>query len=203
MRSKKQLAGALLMSMLGVPTAQGADLGLGVRTQYEVALDTPLNRTQILGAHNAWNDSGATWANQRWPLNQLLNYGIRNVDLDLHMNNGEVMLCHESCGAIYGASDNYPNELWKIRSWLDANPKAIVFVDLEDRANSQSGVTGPLLSVFGSLLYKPADKPAGRWETPREMIAKGKRVIVKSANNVYDGALVWSGALFATGAAGG
>lgn len=203
MRNKKKLVGAMMFFLLGAHAALAADLGLGMRTQYDVALDTPLNRTQILGAHNAWNDSGATWANQRWPLNQLLNYGIRNVDLDLHMNNGEVMLCHEKCGAIYGAPDNYPNELWKIRGWLDANPKAIVFVDLEDRANSQSGVVGPLTSIFGSMLYKPSDKPTGRWETPREMIAKGKRVIVKSANNVYDGAVVWSGTQFAAGAAGG
>lgn len=203
MKSKKKLAGMALTFLLGAQAALAADLGLGIRTQYDVALDTPLNRIQVLGAHNAWNDSGATWANQRWPLNQLLNYGIRNVDLDLHMNNGEVMLCHESCGAIYGAPDNYPGELAKIRSWLDANPKAIIFIDLEDRASHQAGVTGPLLSTFGSLLYRPADKPAGRWETPRELIARGKRVIVKSANNVYDGAVIWSGIQFATGAAGG
>ena len=203
MRSKKKLAGAVMMFVLGASAALAADLGLGVRTQYDVALDTPLNRIQILGAHNAWNDSGATWANQRWPLNQLLNYGIRNVDLDVHMNNGQVTLCHESCSAIYGASDNYPNELAKIRAWLDANPKAVVFVDLEDRANSQGGVTGPLSAAFGALLYRPSDKPAGRWETPREMIAKGKRVIVKSANNVYDGSLIWPGTQFAAGAAGG
>ena len=138
MRGKKRLAGAVLF-YLSAHAALAADLGLGVRTQYDVALDTPLNRIQILGAHNAWNDSGNTWANQRWPLNQLLNYGIRNVDLDLHMNNGEVMLCHESCGAIYGAPDNYPGELAKIRSWLDANPKAIIFIDLEDRASHQAG----------------------------------------------------------------
>jgi hypothetical protein len=203
MTRKMQVAGAVLALLINAGAAGAADLGLGIRTQYDVALDTPLNRIQILGAHNAWNDSGATWANQRWPLNQLLNYGIRNIDLDLHLNNGEVTLCHASCGAIYGAPDNYSNELWKIRSWLDANPKAIVFIDLEDRVNHQNGVTGPLNTIFGALLYRPGDKPAARWETPREMIARGKRVIIKSANNVYDGSMIWSGAEFATGAAGG
>ncbi|HYD79207.1 MAG TPA: ricin-type beta-trefoil lectin domain protein [Paucimonas sp.] len=199
----KMLVGAMIFALSAAQAATAADLGLGIRTQYDVALDTPLNRIQVLGAHNAWNDSGATWANQRWPLNQLLNYGIRNVDLDVHLDGGEVVLCHENCGSIYSAKDNYPNELWRVRNWLDANPKAIVFIDLEDRANYQSGVVGPLTSIFGALLYKPSDKPAGRWETPREMIAKGKRVIVKSANNTYDGTVVWNGTLFATGAAGG
>jgi len=198
-----KLAGVIVSLLFGMQSLHAADLGLGIRTQYDVAMDTSLNRVQVLGAHNAWNDSGATWANQRWPMNQLLNSGIRNVDLDLHMNNGEVQLCHQDCSAIYGAADNYPNELWKIRNWLDTNPKAIVFVDLEDRANNQAGVVGPLLTVFGALLYKPSDKPASRWESPREMIARGKRVIVKSANNTYDGAVIWQGPLFATGAAGG
>ncbi|SFG18530.1 Lectin C-type domain-containing protein [Duganella sp. CF458] len=198
-----KLSGAIVSLLFGMQALHAADLGLGIRTQYDVAMDTPLNRIQVLGAHNAWNDSGATWANQRWPMNQLLNSGIRNIDLDLHMNNGQVQLCHQDCSAIYGAADNYPNELWKIRNWLDANPKAIVFVDLEDRANNQAGVVGPLTAVFGSLLYKPSDKPASRWESAREMIARGKRVIVKSANNTYDGTVVWQGPLFATGAAGG
>ncbi len=53
------------------------------------------------------------------------------------------------------------------------------------------------------MLYLPSDKPSNRWETPREMVAKGKRVIVKGANHWYDGSLIWDGRIFATGAAGG
>lgn len=65
MSSKQRLVGAIFCFMLGAHTVLAADLGLGIRTQYDVALDTPLNRIQILGAHNAWKDSAATWANQR------------------------------------------------------------------------------------------------------------------------------------------
>ena len=53
------------------------------------------------------------------------------------------------------------------------------------------------------MLYTPSDKPSNRWETPREMIAKGKRIIVKGANNWYDGSLIWDGRIFAKGADGG
>ncbi|MCC6374665.1 MAG: RICIN domain-containing protein [Moraxellaceae bacterium] len=88
-------------------------------------------------------------------------------------------------------------------TWLTAHPKEILFLDLEDRVGNQALVEAPLRAAFGSMLYTPSDKPSNRWETPREMIAKGKRIIVKGANNWYDGSLIWDGRIFAKGADGG
>lgn len=180
-----------------------ADSAWPLNQAMQLQLDTPLNRLQMLGAHNAWNDSGATWANQRWPLDKLMDNGVRNLDLDLHWDGNVVKLCHQNCSSIYSAVDSYPGELQKIATWLAAHPKDIIFLDLEDRVGDQAAVEGPLRAAFGSLLYTPKDKPANRWETPREMIAKGKRILVKGANNWYDGSLIWDGRIFATGADGG
>lgn len=180
-----------------------ADSSWPLSQAMELQYDTPVNRLQILGAHNAWNDSDATWANQRWALDKLMDNGVRNIDLDIHIDDGVVKLCHSACNQIYSAEDSYTGELQKIANWLAAHPREILFLDLEDRVGNQSMVEGPLYSIFGSLLYKPSDKPAGRWESPREMVAKGKRLIVKGANNTYDGSLIWDGRIFATGAAGG
>ncbi|MDF1820152.1 MAG: ricin-type beta-trefoil lectin domain protein [Alcanivoracaceae bacterium] len=202
MRTPMSLAGLLLGALLSL-AATAADLSQGINDQYRLALDTPINRMQILGAHNAWNDGGNPWNNQRLPLTRLMDLGIRNVDLDVHMDGGEAVLCHSDCGAIYAARDSYPQELGRIRSWLDNNPQGIVFIDIEDRAHNQSAVEGPLYSTFGNLLYTPADKPASGWPTPRQMIASGKRVIVKSANDTYDGSLIFPISLFAEGASGG
>ena len=193
----------LTVLLVTVGTAHGADLSQGINDQYRLALDTPINRMQILGAHNAWNDGNNPWNNQRLPLTRMMDLGIRNVDLDVHMDGGEAVLCHSDCGAIYAAKDSYPQELGRIKGWLDSNPQAIVLIDIEDRAHNQSAVEGPLYSTFGGLLYKPADKPASRWPTAREMIAAGKRVIVKSANDTYDGSLIFDTRLFAEGASGG
>ena len=88
-------------------------------------------------------------------------------------------------------------------NWLAAHPKEILFLDMEDRVGNQALVEAPLRAAFGSMLYTPSDKPSNRWETPREMVAKGKRIIVKGANNWYDGSLIWDGRIFATGADGG
>ncbi|MEN9866007.1 MAG: hypothetical protein RL748_1597, partial [Pseudomonadota bacterium] len=188
-------------SLLSIPAL--ADSAWPLNQAMQLQLDTPLNRLQYLGAHNAWNDSGATWANQRWPLDKLMDNGIRNIDIDLHWDGNVVKLCHQDCSAIYAAADSYPGELQKIANWLAAHPKDIILLDLEDRVGNQAAVEGPLRAAFGALLYTPKDKPANRWETPREMIAKGKRILVKGANNTYDGSLIWDGRLFATGADGG
>lgn len=193
---------ALLLSTLAATVAQ-ADSAWPLTQAQSLQYDTPLNRLQVLGAHNAWNDSGATWANQRWSLETLLDNGVRNIDLDVHLDGGTVILCHSACNTIYSAEDSYDGELRKLKAWLDAHPKEIVFLDLEDRVGSQALVEGPLKQVFGDMLYRPSDKPASRWETPREMVAKGRRVLVKSANHWYDGSLVWDGRLFAAGSAGG
>jgi len=175
----------------------------GLKTQRDIAMDTPLNRVQILSAHNAWNDSNNAWANQRWPLQELLNSGIRGFDYDLHLDDGEVKFCHGDCGTLYSADDSYIDEMKELAAWVKVHPKEIIFIDLEDRAHTQEGVESPLYQFFGDLLYKPSDKPTDRWETPREMIARGKRVIVKSANDTYDGSLIWDGKIFSVNAGSG
>lgn len=197
----KRLLVSLLCS-LAAATAS-ADASWALTQAQALQYDTSLNRLQMLGAHNAWNDSGATWANQRWALDKLMDNGVRNIDLDIHLDGGVVTLCHGECNQIYSAEDSYAGELQKIRNWLLAHPRDIMLIDLEDRVGNQALVEGPLRSVFGSLLYTPQDKPAGRWESPREMVARGKRVLVKSANHWYDGRLVFDGRQFATGAASG
>jgi hypothetical protein len=177
---------------------------LGLAAQRGVALDTPLNRTEWLGAHNSWNDSDAPWANQRWSVEKLLENGIRAFDLDLHRDaSGEVKLCHEDCSTFYAAEDSYEPELARYAAFLAQNPCEILFVDLEDKVGDADAVLMPLERQLGTLLYRPKDKPSDGWETPRAMIARGKRVIVKSANVTYPDGPVWDAHLFAVNAPSG
>jgi len=172
-------------------------------SQRNIGMDTPLNRVQFLSAHNAWNDSNNAWANQRWSIKEMLNKGIRGFDFDLHLDDDVVKVCHGGCDDFWSAPDSYSNELAKLASFVDANPKELIIIDLEDRAHDQLKVEGPLYQYFGDKLYKPSDKPTNRWETPREMLARGKQVIVKSANDTYDNSLIWKGNIFSVNASSG
>ena len=119
-----------MFGLLVSASSSFADSAWPLTQSMELQADTPVNRLQILGAHNAWNDSSATWANQRWALDKLMDNGVRNIDLDIHNDNGVVKLCHQDCSAIYAAVDSYPNELQKMANWLAAHPKEILFLDL-------------------------------------------------------------------------
>lgn len=120
---------AIITGLLLAAGQGWADSSWPLSQAMELQYDTPVNRLQILGAHNAWNDSDATWANQRWALDKLLDNGVRNIDLDIHSDGGTVKLCHQECGQIYSAVDSYPGELQKIANWLASHPKDIVFID--------------------------------------------------------------------------
>lgn len=63
----------------------------------------PLIDTSIVMAHNAYNSlsSGAMWPNQQLSLTELLDLGVRGLELDVHWDKGEVRLCHELCAPKY------------------------------------------------------------------------------------------------------
>lgn len=83
-----------------------------LRTQRELALDTPLNRVNMLGTHNSgisyadglgledvfltrlvqlfWPSRYVHTANQHLSLTDQLNMGIRQVELDVHYHFGDL-----------------------------------------------------------------------------------------------------------------
>ena len=104
---------------------------IGLAKQRAAMLDTPLNRTQWLSAHNSWNDSNALWANQRWPVDKLLDNGIRGFDVDLPRRPREREALPCSCSAFYAAEDDYEPELAKYATFLRAHTCEILFIDIE------------------------------------------------------------------------
>ena len=54
---------AIITGLLLAAGQGWADSSWPLSQAMELQYDTPVNRLQILGAHNAWNDSDATWAN--------------------------------------------------------------------------------------------------------------------------------------------
>ena len=87
-----------IASLLISASSSFADSAWPLSQAMELQADTPVNRLQILGAHNAWNDSDATWANQRWALDKLMDNGVRNIDLDIHLDGGVVKYAKETGG---------------------------------------------------------------------------------------------------------
>src|SRR5262245_44484894 len=79
-------------------------------TDEELTNRLPLRDIQVLGAHNAYNNKGPGLAQQSLTLAELLDLGIRELDLDLHSHSVSdgYYVCHDSAliCAVDGVADN-------------------------------------------------------------------------------------------------
>jgi len=172
--------------------------GLDCQTELALAQHLPLSQQQWLGAHNAYNSKGI-FKNQSWTLSQQLDAGVRVLELDLHRRllSSKVRVCH-GAGAYdcllnpFGARD-YQQILTEVKTWSDQHPDQLLILELENHVKNQKSVEEPILNTFHNLLYRAAERKAGwQQETPAQIIARGKRVIVADFGELrFDGQLIW------------
>jgi PKD repeat protein len=179
--------------------------------QRELASREPINWTQMLNAHNAFNNKadGYPVANQRYSMTDQLNLGARALSLDLHWFNGQLRLCHgtstqQGCASV---DRFYSNGIKEIGNWLRANPGEVIVLDFEDYAGSRdSYVNDPIAKYLvdskgNSLVYTPSDGVTGGfgvparpeeqiWPSLTDIRAAGKQVLIFSSNQ-HGGTFIW------------
>jgi hypothetical protein len=167
--------------------------------QYRLSGPLPVLHAAWLGTHNSFNanqpDESPTLSrsdsNQQLTLTQQLDIDIRSVELDLHLVRGVVTVCHgrgpEEQNAGCTTEPPFSEVLPEIVAWLDANPRQVILLYLEDDIG---GGTGPgydsavatLNQQLGSRIYKPAstgdcvDLPAD--VTRNQVRRSGARVVL-------------------------
>ena len=194
-----------------------------LRNQRELAQDEPLNWVMHLGTHNSFNsvaDGNNLLPNQIYSMTDQLRAGARLLTLDLYHLIGAPRLCHSFDPALAPVNCSLPgnlliyprppglryyaNGIKEIRNWLAANPREIIFLNLENYVFDMDeavpngvveDVLDPLKVYLGKLLFDPpipgvegtpgpplvkdtAGAIDARWPTRREMLAAGRRVIV-------------------------
>lgn len=172
-------------------------------TEQQLALDQPWGQAQLIGAHNAYNNQGdPAWQNQFWSLTELLDHGVSVLELDLHWQprpdgSWRVRVCHglgaQDCLLNAAGSRDYSELLEEVRIWLGRHPRRFVILELENHVDDAQAVLGPLKKFFGSWIYTAAERASGwRDETPRQLLARGKRLIVADFGPLrFDGRLIW------------
>jgi hypothetical protein len=93
-------------------------------------------------------------------------------------------LCHASCEI--GATPLEP-ELTGVREWLDAHPREVIVVFVQDGTTPQDTVDA--FRAAGLDRYAYAHPPGAAWPTLREMIEGGTRLLVMAENRA--GAADW------------
>ncbi len=184
----------LLVVLLLVPAApaQADWLQDALAFQYRLGNPVPLVNAPWVGTHNSFNSPtepgtlSSQDPNQKLSLTQQLDIGVRSLELDVHNIAGTPIVCHGR-GADEGHAGctterPFAARLAEINGWLDAHPKEILLLYLEDHLEGAYDTGARVLQDgLGSKLYLPP--PGGCTQMPheltrRQIAAAGKQVLV-------------------------
>jgi hypothetical protein len=185
--SLRLAAFTLLLLTLGLPPAFAATI-LYKREQVcngHAALCTrQYGNTTFLGSHDSFAFSSNPLAlsrTQEVDLEAQLKLGVRALQVQAHLRDGELHFCHASCYLFDGGLvEDY---LRKVKTFLDANPNEVVTIIIANKIDTP--VMSKWKAVFdksqmNNLAYVPPQPVMTRrdWPTLGNMISSGKRVVV-------------------------
>jgi len=170
----------------------------------------PLIDTSIVMAHNAYNSfaSGGLGPNQQLSLTELLDIGVRGLELDVYWVNDEARLCHlldpthtNNTLVNLAISYNRPlaGALSEVQTWLTSHPTETVILKFEDYLSTAPG--GELAKVLRANLnttaiLTPRDLARtfnGNWPSINQMNALGKQIVLMPQNSGGDPNLFFDG----------
>lgn len=151
------------------------------------------NITYVAAHNSPFNRKGNAASNQVYDVTTQLNDGIRMLQMQAHLENGTMYLCHTSCDILNaGTLTDY---LTLVRKWLAANPYEVITIlignyDLVDPGNFTAPYTD---SGLINYVYTPSKVPMAvdDWPTLAEMILSQKRVVAMIDYQANQTAIPW------------
>ncbi|XP_038067017.1 uncharacterized protein LOC119737024 [Patiria miniata] len=184
------------------------------KTQRELQIDEPWNNLQLLDAHNAYNarvfgygnndtcnwpppyDNNFCWtfANQVFSLTDLLNMGIRGLEIDFWWcADGAMRMAHLANGVGCRPTDRlYSDGIKEIGDWLNqpGNQQDMLRIYLNEKEDQghDDEVHGPLEEFLGDRILTPSelrDEYGGVWPTMKHMRKVGKNIVIAASGEAY------------------
>lgn len=147
----------------------------------------PFDRVAFACTHNGMSslEAGYFFPNQDRRMRRQLEDGIRAIMLDVHVEDGRLMLCHGYCRL---GSQPLAEGLAEIRGFLDAHPREVIALLVEGSVPDPEWLARDFRD--SGLLDRCHAQPLGApWPTLGEMIAADKRVVV--LHDRADGGTDW------------
>jgi len=120
--------------------------------------------------------------NQEVDITGQLNAGIRYFEVQTHVLNNVISLCHTSCLELYaGPLSDY---LTSVKTWLDGHPDDIVTILVANGDSVNATTMGSVFNATGISEYAfvPSTSPnmlsINDWPTYSSMISAGQRLVV-------------------------
>lgn len=189
-------------------------LALALKTQRKLQINISLDRVQMLAAHNAFNNRAdgygqlddCHWpppyksecidlANQEFSFTDLLQMGIRALEIDPWWCFGKVRMSHALKHAYLGCGPwdrEFKDGIKEIADWSKRpeNKNEVIRLYLEDGPAHTQGhdalLNGPIREHFGEKVLTPDDIQTyfhGKWPTLYQMQKTGKTVLISSGNS--------------------
>lgn len=160
--------------------------------------DRLYSQTAFVGTHNAYSTvkDGYFYAQQTFDVQRQLEGGVRVINLDIHLRNNDVALCHEKCDgaplANYGTSMKYLVDTLKVvKQFLDKNPNEIVTIVFESYVKNNALVEQKFAAAgLTNMVFRPSSVGISQMPTLRQMIQSNKRLVVLTQESQDAGALI-------------
>ncbi|ORY91589.1 PLC-like phosphodiesterase [Leucosporidium creatinivorum] len=144
------------------------------------------SNVSVIGAHNSYGVSaGSIAANQNYTVETQLDNGIRLLQVQAHMSNNEIHLCHTSCLLLDAGT--FTSYLTTVKTWLDANPNEVITILIVNSDGIDPATIAASYASAGmdTYAYTPSSVPIakGDWPTLQTLIDAGTRVVNFLAQN--------------------
>ncbi len=142
--------------------------------------DRKFNEVAMVMTHNAYNinEEGFQGPNQTFSISRQLNDGVRGLMMDIHDQNGEVVVYH---GFSLLGSQPLQEDLAEIKTFLDNHPNEIVSIIFETNVTSTQ-LENELIDA-GLFSYLHSHTLGTEWATLQEMIDAGERLVIFSESD--------------------
>jgi hypothetical protein len=149
-----------------------------------------LDQVAYLGAHNAHAnvEEGFVYAQQLWSLENQLKRGVRHFLLDIWLDKGQLLLCHNKCTIskllkLGRKHKDLRSALVLMKNWLDKHPDEIITLELENYTTGDQtyevikSVPGLEPYILKHSDYEPLSYK-GKWPTIQNLVNRNKRLII-------------------------
>lgn len=197
-------------------------LAFALKTQRELQIDIPFDQIQMVSAHNAFNDradgygilDNCPWpppynhtcldlANQEFSFKDLLDMGVRGIEIDPWWCFGKMLMSHDDGKQYRGCAPwdrEFDDGIKEIGEWVNKpeNAHEIIRLYFEDGSTHTLGhdllINGPIAKYLGDKVLTPNESKKyfpGRWPTTRELRKINKTVVIAGAGDQHGGEYIF------------
>jgi hypothetical protein len=169
----------LSLKSLAAPTLECRDQ---LCNGYAELCNRQYSNISFVGTHDSAFVGPLPTENQDDPVSAQLSAGVRFLQAQTHVLNGNLELCHTSC--LEEDAGSLQSYLSTVKSFLDANPNEVVTLLLVNGDDQSPTLFDSAFKAAGLNTYafvpstSPADLTIDQWPTLGEMISAGQRLVV-------------------------